>query len=153
MNRHLTTTNKNELWDLFDRFLDFDMPTFGTHTDFTPKIEVKDLGKFYQISAEVPGMDEKDINITLKEKQLVLEGEKRNEYKDEDKKKGYYHTEFSYGRFYRAIPLYDDVDTDKIKATYRNGVLFVDIEKLAGAQSKTRKIEIAKDTAKLDTKH
>jgi HSP20 family protein len=141
MNRHLTTTNKNELWDLFDKFLDFEMPTFGQH-DFSPKIEVKDNGKSYQICAEVPGMDEKDINITLKDKQLILEGEKRNEYKDEDKKKGYFHSEFSYGRFYRAIPLSDDVDTEKVKANYKNGVLFIDVEKLAGKESKTRKIEI-----------
>lgn len=149
MNRHLTTTNKNELWDLFDRFLDFDMPTLGTQSDFTPKIEVKDVGKSYQICAEVPGMDEKDINITLKDNQLILEGEKRNQFKEEDKKKGYYRSEFSYGHFYRSIPLNDDVDTEKIKASYKNGVLFIDVGKSETTKSKTRKIEIGKE----ETRH
>lgn len=163
MNRSLTKSTsrdtnpwslfRDDLWDLFDRFSDFDMSTVGKQGEFTPKIEVKDLGKSYQVCAEVPGMDEKDINISLKDDQLILEGEKRNEFKDEDKKKGYYHSEFSYGRFYRAIPLYDDVDTESIKANYRNGVLFIEMAKLANAQSKTRKIEIGKDTTKADTKH
>jgi len=143
MNREkgLTKTFRNDFMDLFDRF-DFDMPFM--HGDFAPKIEVKDLAKTYQISAEVPGMDEKDFNITLKDNQLILEGEKRDEYQDEDKKKGYYHSEFSYGKFYRAIPLAEDVDKDKITANYKNGVLYIDVAKIAGTQSKTRKIELTK---------
>lgn len=151
MNRSLTRSNsgslnpwagfRNDLWDVFDRFTkDFD--ALGVREDFAPKIEVKDQGQNYLICAEVPGMDEKDINVTLKDNQLIIEGEKKNESTDEDKKKGYFHSEFSYGRFYRAIPLSDEVDTEKVAATYKNGLLNVELSKLPGRSSKDKKIQI-----------
>lgn len=150
MNRNLTTQSRNtspwsvfqnDLWDLFDRFSkDFDMPTLSTGNDFVPKIEVKDTGKTYQICAEVPGMDEKDINVTLKDNQLVIEGEKKKEFKED--KKGFYHSEFSYGRFYRAIPLSEDMDPEKVNATYKNGLLTIDLEKVPEKAGKNKRIEI-----------
>lgn len=135
---------KDDLWDLFDRFSkDFDMPLTLGHDKFTPKIEVKDTGKKLQICAEVPGMDEKDINVTLRNNQLIIEGEKKQETKNEDKEKGYFHSELNYGSFYRAIPLGEDVDTEKVQATYKNGVLNVSVDKRPAKEQKTKKIEIS----------
>jgi HSP20 family protein len=95
------TIFRDDLWDVFDRFTkDFDVSQEGFSQFNTPKIEVKDLGKTYQICADVPGMDEKDINVTLKDNNLVIEGERKNETKNEDKESGRYHSEISYGRFF-----------------------------------------------------
>lgn len=136
------TVFRDDLWDVFDRFSkDFDL-TNSNAGSISPRIEVKDDDKSYHLCAEIPGMNEKDINVTLKDKHLIIEGEKKNESKEEDKKKGIYHSEISYGRFYRAIPLSEDVDTEKVNATYKNGVLNIEIGKQSEKSNKTKKIEI-----------
>lgn len=156
MNRSLTTSNNNrdlspwsvfrdDLWDVFDKFAkEFDVPTLGSLDHSIPKIEVKDLGKTYQVCAEVPGMEEKDINVTLRENNLIIEGERKSETKNEDKKKGSYHSEFSYGRFYRSIPLSEDIDAENVNASYKNGVLTVELAKNPEKVSKERRIQIGK---------
>jgi len=154
MNRSLSKNNekkdlspwsvfREDLWDVFDRFAkDFDVPGLDSASHFTPKIEVKDLGNTYQICAEVPGMEEKDINVSLKENNLIIEGERKNETKQEDKKKGLFHSEMSYGQFYRSIPLSDDIDTENVNASYKNGLLTVELAKHPGKAVKERKIPI-----------
>jgi HSP20 family protein len=152
MNRNLVKSNRelspwsgfrDDLWDLFDRFAkDFDVPSFSQQTEFVPKIEVKDTGDTYRICAEVPGMSEKDINLTMNGDQLVIEGEKKKESKDENKEKGYYHSEFSYGHFYRAISLGEDVDPNKVTASYENGLLNIEVQKNPERSSKNRRIPI-----------
>lgn len=153
MNRSLIPNNfrdlspwsvfRDDLWDVFDRFTkEFDVPTLASPDYFSPNIEVQDLGKTYQVSVEVPGMDEKDINVTLKENNLVIEGERKNETKEEDKRKGLFHTEMSYGRFYRSVPLPDDVDTENVNANYKNGLLTVELTKHPEKVVKERKIQI-----------
>lgn len=154
MNKNLTTNNnkrqlspwsvfRDDLWDVFDKFENvFDMPSLTTQTHFVPKIELKDLGKTYQVCAEVPGMDEKDINVTLQENNLVIEGERKSESKNEDKKSGIFHSEMSYGSFYRSIPLSDDVDVEQINASYKNGLLTVELGKRPEVAKKERRIEI-----------
>ena len=162
MNKHLTTRAgretspwsvfRSDLSDLFDRFSqDFDLPTFGGD-HFSPKVELKDTGKTYQICAEIPGMDEKDIEVTLRDNQLIIEGEKKNEFKEEDKKKGFFHSEFSYGRFYRAIPLSEDIDAEKVRAEYKNGVLNIEVDKLPEKAAKSKKIQINAGK-QVETKH
>jgi HSP20 family protein len=167
MNKNLTTTNKrdlspwsvfrDDLWDVFDRFSkEFDMPTMASLDHITPKIEVKDLGKTYQVCAEVPGMDEKDISVTLRENNLVIEGERKSETKNEDKKSGRYHSEISYGRFYRSIPLSDDIDAENVNASYKNGILTVELAKNPERAQKERKIQIGsgkKETTQETQKH
>lgn len=153
MNKNLTTTNRqdlnpwsvfrDDLWDVFDRFeRAFDMPTLASEDHFVPKIEVKDLGKTYQVCAEVPGMDEKDITVTLRENNLIIEGERKDEIKNEDKKAGRFHSEFSYGRFYRSIPLSDDIDAENVNANYKNGMLTVELAKHPEKAQKERRIQI-----------
>ena len=147
---------KNEMLDMLNRFSKDDDTLVGTNAEFVPSIEVKDTGKSYQICAEVPGMDQKDINVSLRDNCLILEGEKRKEVKNEDERSGTYHSEISYGRFYRAIPLTDDIDPEKIHATYKDGVLMVDIVKNPERAIRSRKIEInagTKAQQKLETKH
>lgn len=131
---------KNDLWDIFDRFSN-DMEPSMNNWSFTPKLEVKDLGKTYQVSLEVPGMDEKDINLTVRDNILTVEGEKKREEKKEDKDKGLYQSEFSYGRFYRTVPLPESVNTENVNAFCKNGVLEIQFEKQENP-SKAKKIQI-----------
>jgi len=85
-------------------------------------------------------MKEEDFHVTLKDNCLILEGEKRNEYKKEGK--GMYRTEINYGSFYRSIPFAAEVSAEKIAAVYKDGQLIVDIEKVSPLDSKTRKIAV-----------
>lgn len=145
----LSTRNQNplSLWQremnsLFDRF-NQDFGSFGTGlSDFSPRIEVKDSDKNYIVCAEVPGIKENDIEITLKDNCLVLQGERKSESKEEEE--NYYRSEFSYGSFYRTIPLNDEVDPDSVKASYKDGILTVEMVKLNPVQHQEKKIPIMK---------
>lgn len=135
---------QNEMRNLLDRFNEdwelsssnFPMPT----GQFVPKIDVKDRGDSFLVTAEVPGMSEKDINISLDQNVLTLEGEKKSE--SEEKEKGYYRSEISYGNFYRAIPFNEEIDEAKVQASYRDGMLKITLGKKEGRQTKRKKIEI-----------
>lgn len=105
-----------------------------------PSIDVHETEKAYEITAELPGMEQKDVELTLREGALVLTGEKRSEHKEEDGGRRW--SERSYGRFERVVPLEAEVDADKVEASFRNGVLKVTLPKNEQARDKTRKIEI-----------
>ena len=131
---------QNEFNDFFDR--SFDHPAFASNGAFIPKLEIKETDKAYTVAAELPGMKEDDIHVTLKNNSLVIQGERKNEYKKEEK--GFYATEISYGSFYREIPFTAEVNTELAKATYKDGVLTVDVEKKMNAAN-TRRIAIKKE--------
>jgi HSP20 family protein len=143
---------RDEILDVFDNF-NFGMSP-AVSEQFIPRIEIKDQENSYLIAAEVPGMSDKDMTVTIRDNNLILEGEKKLEHKEE--KKGMYRSEFSYGSFYRAIPLTDEVDPEKVSASYRNGILKVTVEKRPEAQRKSKKVPIVTDKSseeKSDTKH
>lgn len=148
---------RDEMWDLFDRFShDEDLPLLSSTQQFVPKIELKDRDNSFQVCVEVPGMTEKDLNVSLKDNVLVIEGEKKNETKSEDKKKGFYHSEFSYGTFYRAIPLSDEANPDEVTANYKDGILVIDVAKRPGKARSAKRIEIGRDKSNKqisETKH
>ncbi len=148
---HPWTGLRDEMMEFFDRFTHDNFPSFD-EGKFVPKIDVRDRDNALEVRAEIPGMNEKDLNISLVENQLILEGEKKNEStKDE---KGYYLSEISYGKFYRSIPLNDEVDPDKVEATYRDGVLYVTLDKRPESQKKGRKIQITNVSGKqIERKH
>jgi HSP20 family protein len=109
---------------------------------FAPRIEVADEKDGLKVTAELPGIDEKDIECTLDEGVLTIRGEKNVEKKEEDKAKGYYLAERAYGSFYRSIPLPYQVDRDKVEAGFDKGVLTIRLPKAAEAKSVERKIAI-----------
>jgi HSP20 family protein len=145
---------RGEMDRLFDRFASgfgfpslrrmFDMEPawrFETPLGFAaPAIDVSEDDKAYKISAELPGIGERDIDITLAGDSLVLKGEKRQE--KEEKEKNYYVSERSYGAFQRAFALPDGIDRDKIDAQFAKGVLTITLPKTADAQKKTKKIAV-----------
>jgi HSP20 family protein len=101
---------------------------------------VKETDAEYQVTAELPGLDEKDVKVELHGATLVLEGEKKEEH--EEKKSGYVWSERRYGSFRRDIPLPEEVDREKIKAAFKKGVLTVTLPKTPAARKTRRKIDV-----------
>ncbi len=94
-----------------------------------PSLDIQETDKQYRISLEVPGVEEKDIQLTLEDDVLYIRGEKRQE--EERKDAQYHRIERSYGSFQRALNLPADADQDAIKASFKNGVLTITIDKQA----------------------
>jgi HSP20 family protein len=92
-----------------------------------PALDIQETDKQYRISLEVPGVEQKDIQLTLDNDVLTVRGEKRQE--QETKQGGYHRIERSYGSFQRALNLPEDADQETVKASFRNGVLTVTIDK------------------------
>jgi HSP20 family protein len=105
-----------------------------------PAVDVSEDDKAFTITAELPGLDEKDVAVSVADDMLTLKGEKRQE-KDE-KDKGYHLSERSYGLFRRSFHLPEGVDQEKIAANFAKGVLTLTLPKSEKAQKKEKKIEI-----------
>jgi HSP20 family protein len=107
----------------------------------SPRIDVRETDTALEVEAELPGVDEKDIDVQLTDNVLTIRGEKRFERKDE--KEGEYRLiERSFGSFARSIPAPFAVDPDAVEATFRNGVLKLSLPKPPEAVSKSRKIAV-----------
>jgi len=131
---------QKEMNQLFGRFFgDFPLGSWGEET-FHPKVNVVETEQNIQVSAELPGMSEKDIDITLSENSLSIKGEKKQE--SEEKDKTFHRVERSYGFFQRSIPLPGQVAIDKVEANFKAGVLNITLPKLEPDKAKTKKIEI-----------
>jgi len=129
---------RKEADNLFNRF--FDMPAWGESLD--PKMDIIDKKKTIEVKAEVPGMEVDDLDISLNGQYLTISGNKKHEV---DKSKGdYYHVESSYGSFSRTVQLPAEVDQSDVDASYKKGVLKIELKKTRPEKSKQIKIE-AKD--------
>jgi HSP20 family protein len=106
---------------------------------WVPVLEVKEEGGKFRVSAELPGVKPEDVKVHVTEDTVILEGERKHE--KEEKHEGLYHSERSYGHFYRSIPLPKGANTDKASAAYSNGVLEVAIP-IPESKSKTRELHI-----------
>lgn len=107
-----------------------------------PAVDVADTASGYEVTAELPGLDEKNIEVKISDGTLTIKGEKKEE--KEEKKRDYYLSERHYGSFQRSFSVPDGVDAEKTEATFKNGVLTVTLPKTAEAQKKQKKIEIKK---------
>ncbi|GLQ56586.1 Hsp20/alpha crystallin family protein [Devosia nitrariae] len=105
-----------------------------------PAVNVVEKDKAYEISAEVPGIDGKNIEVMLRNGNIVIKGEKQEE--KEEKSKDYYLHERQFGSFERAFAVPNGVETEKIEASFRNGVLTVVLPKTAEAQKPEKKITV-----------
>ena len=110
-----------------------------TYGSFTPQVEMTEDDKSILVTAELPGLDEKDIEISLTHDTLVLRGEKKEEI--ENNSGEIYCTERSYGSFTRILSIPRDVDPDRVEATFSKGVLHITLPKIEGGTA-GRKIEI-----------
>ncbi|HET6182117.1 MAG TPA: Hsp20/alpha crystallin family protein [Acetobacteraceae bacterium] len=141
---------RTEMDRLFDRFTaGLGMPPFNRMFDVAPvtsfampvpAVDVSEDETSYKIAAELPGLADKDIEVTLANGLLTLKGEKRQETDQKDK--NYYLSERSYGMFRRSFAVPDGIDADKAVAQFTNGVLTVTLPKTAAAQRAEKKIAV-----------
>ena len=117
------------------------MPKLGGD-DWTvaPAMDLVEKEKEYEISAELPGIDEKNVEIKVANHMLTIKGEKTEE--KEEKQKDYYLSERRFGSFQRSFALPEGVDADKIEANFVKGVLTVKLPKTAEAQKAEKKITV-----------
>ena len=106
----------------------------------SPAVDFAEDDKAYHITAELPGMSEKDIDVSLSGDTLTIKGEKRDER--EEKAKNYYLSERSYGSFLRSFTLPDGIDRNKIDASFAAGVLTLTLPKTPEAVQQQKKIEV-----------
>lgn len=105
-----------------------------------PAVDIVEKDNAYEVTAELPGMDEKNIEVKLSDGSLTIKGEKKEE--KEEKKKDYYLHERHFGAFERSFRVPETVDTDKIEASFKKGVLTVTLPKKPEAQKPAKKIEV-----------
>ncbi len=139
----------NRLFD--DVFRGFDVAPFGSLSGVGrmagwPSVEVSETDKDVRISAELPDLDDKDVEVLMGDGVLTIRGKKKSEV--EDKERAF--SERTYGRFERRIPLSWDVEEDTIEASFKNGVLTVTMPKSAQASSHVKRIAVNSADA---TKH
>ena len=135
---------QQEMNNLFDNFFGgFELSPFETVAGtFSPKVNVSESEKEITVTAELPGMEEKDVEVSINRDTLTIKGQKKDER--DDKGRDYYVLERSYGGFSRTIPLSVDVDKDKAGAAFKKGVLTVTLPKTAKA-AEQKKIRIKVD--------
>ncbi len=140
---------------LFEDFGTFSFPGFFNRGfpfttefkdfDWMPQVEVMKSNGDFMVKADLPGLTKDNVKVELTDEALTISGERKEE--KEEKEKGFYRSERSYGRFFRQIPLPEGAKTDKANATFTNGVLEVKIP-VAKIESQTRKLEIKEEPAK-----
>lgn len=131
----------NRLFD--EAFRDFGAPSLFGRMPAWPSVEITEADKGIRVSAELPGLEEKDVEVLIEDGVLTLRGEKKSEVEDKARQ----FSERYYGRFERRIPLGFEVEEDKVAAEFKNGVLTVTVSKPETAQSKAKRIAINGGTA------
>jgi HSP20 family protein len=106
--------------------------------EHAPKVEVQENGQHYTITVELPGLDQKDVKVSVEDDVLTISGEKHVERTDEKT----HYSERSYGSFTRAFTLPSDADRNDISANFAKGVLTLQIAKTAGRPDRARQIEV-----------
>lgn len=134
------TALQREIDHLFEDFTR-GWPVFGSTSELTPTMDVTETDKEIEITAELPGLQEKDVQVNVGDNVLTIKGEKKAEKEEKDKNYRLY--ERSYGSFSRTLELPANVDPDAIKASIANGVLKVTVPKPALAQVKKVEVQAA----------
>lgn len=131
----------NRVFEEFERGVGLLGGGDGRNID-APRVNVAESDDEITVSAELPGIDEKDVEVFLSGGRLVIRGEKSEER--EDKKRDYHRMEFVRSAFNRAIPLPAEVDAESVEARFRKGILTVTLPKVESERAGTRKIRVAK---------
>lgn len=107
-----------------------------------PQVDITSNEKSYEVTIEIPGVDEKDVKLELTDQTLIVKGEKKQEKEEKDKE--FYRMERSYGSFQRVLTLPADIAKEDITATFKSGVLKVSIPRMPTPKPEVKKIEISK---------
>jgi HSP20 family protein len=127
---------EREMEDMFGRLPAW--PWGERERGWAPAVDMVDHKEEFVLRADLPGLDEKDIEVTVEDGTVTIRGERKEE--TEEKKEDYYFSERTYGVFARTLPLPAGVEADKVKATFKKGVLEVHMPK--AKETKCKKIEI-----------
>jgi len=133
---------RSEMDRLLDTFL-FGVPQkrdFWEEVEWLPAVDVAETKDEIVVNAEIPGMDPKEFDISLNEGTLTIKGEKKLE--KEEKEENYHLTERRFGTFTRSIPLLKKVESNKISASYKDGILKITLPKSGEAKKKEIKIKV-----------
>ena len=135
---------RRDMEGLFENFSrDFGWgPPAAAGVGMAPRVDVSETESEIKIEAELPGVDEKDVEVVLSDGRLTIKGEKKQE--KEEKKKDYHMVERSYGSFARSIALPFEADPNQVKASFAKGVLTVTVPKPPQVKAKQKKIAISK---------
>lgn len=120
-----------------------DLPTafnLDLTSSFYPRVDIAEDEENVYVTAELPGVDKKDVKVSLQDNVLTIKGEKKSEVKDENK--NYYRIERTYGSFCRSFQLPAEVDPDKVKAKFENGMLMIEAAKKEPTPRNEKLIEI-----------
>jgi len=136
--------------DMHRMFQDFfSLPAFGMRESerlwnggLQPKLDIAETDNAIEVTVELPGADEKDVEVVVESGMLTIKGEKQASTEEEGKT--FHRVERSYGAFRRSLALPSYADEDAIKATFENGLLSVTVPKRAGGTKRGKKIEVAK---------
>ncbi|MGD9380270.1 MAG: Hsp20/alpha crystallin family protein [candidate division WOR-3 bacterium] len=131
-------TMRDDVDRLFDVF--FSPQPHMIEDLWRPSIDIEESNGNLMVKAEIPGMDKKDIKVVVKDDMLTISGERKRE--NETKEKTFHRIERSYGQFRRMIRLPAEVDAEKVKATYKDGVLNVTLPKPESMKPKNIDVEI-----------
>ncbi|CDE17774.1 MAG: Hsp20/alpha crystallin family protein [Eubacteriales bacterium] len=135
------SNNRVSNYDPFKDMENFEKHFFGTDRISSFKTDIKDNGNEYLLEADLPGFKKEDIDVNLENNYLTIKAERKVENEEKDKKGRYIRCERSYGSFVRSFDV-SDVDTDKITASYEDGVLKLNMPKKENALHTAKKLEI-----------
>ncbi|ODS24951.1 heat-shock protein Hsp20 [Candidatus Endobugula sertula] len=144
--RYEPTTMLNRMYDDLNQFFKsndwmpdvFDERRQISTSQWLPSVDIQETDDQFKITADIPGVEPKDINVSMENGMLSIKGERKTEKKDEEN--GYRRVERSYGSFHRRFGLPETADSDQISAQGKNGVLEITVQKRE--VSKARKIEV-----------
>lgn len=128
-------TLRQEMERVFDRFFEPRWEEFEAVGAWAPKLDFSETKDAFVVKAEVPGVEQKDISVSIQDQMLTVKGEKHKEKEEKDEK--YHRVERSWGAFARTIALPAGVDTEKVNATFKDGVLSVKLPKTPAAKGTT----------------
>lgn len=132
----------NRMFEHFFTSLNLRLTDWDEKLPAAPSVNIVENGDSFRVEAELAGMDPKDVEVEVAGGYLTLKGERKEEKKEEKEGGKYLRQEISYGSFLRSVPLPETADSDKAKASFKNGILTVTVPKKPEAVQKPKKIEI-----------
>lgn len=138
----------NELEDLMGRYNRIlgtsrtagDSKDLFSRSDWAPAVDIKETDQAFTIEAELPGMDKKDVKVTVQDGVLSIEGERKHEEESQDKK--LHRIERYYGSFMRRFTLPDNVDENSVKASFKDGLLTLTLQKAEPKEPKAIQVDV-----------
>jgi HSP20 family protein len=132
---------RGEMERVFDRFLEPRWEELEAIDAWAPKVDFSETKDGFMVKAEIPGVEQKDVSVSLENQMLTIKGEKHKEKEEKDEK--HHRVERSWGAFLRTIALPAGVDTEKVNATFKDGVLMIKLPKTPEAKGTTIPVKSA----------